>query len=322
MGLSRSALSPQDLGVELILAKPDRIRATLNESDWGTGDIVYPFFTVQDTGCGLTDEEMSHLFARFSQGSPRTHTRYGGSGLGLFISRELVELQGGSIGLTSQAGFGSTFGFYIAARVSSSPAIATSTARPLINTTTSSKTVTKMTETSRTTTTTTTTSTTSDSTPTHTTASDAVPLHYSILVVEDNIVNQTVLSKQLRKQGHEVHVANHGEECLAHLQRTKLWIGTPSSSVASDSSPLNLDVILMDVEMPIMDGITCARRIRELQAQGLLSGHVPIIAVSANARTEQIGAAVGAGMDDAIAKPFRVVDLVPKIQRLVGRQMA
>jgi hypothetical protein len=76
---------------------------------------------VQDTGRGLTVEEKKMLFMRFSQASPRTHIQYGGSGLGLFISRELTELQGGEIGVSSVAGEGSTFAFYVRARRSTKP---------------------------------------------------------------------------------------------------------------------------------------------------------------------------------------------------------
>lgn len=89
--------------------------------DWGTGDEVYIHFAVQDTGRGLTEEEKKVLFLRFSQASPRTHVQYGGSGLGLFISRELTELQGGEIGVASEAGKGSTFAFYVKARRTSPP---------------------------------------------------------------------------------------------------------------------------------------------------------------------------------------------------------
>lgn len=78
-------------------------------------------FTVEDTGCGITEDEKTRLFNRFSQASHRTHIRYGGSGLGLFISRELTELQGGEIGVLSQPGGGSTFRFLVKTRRSSLP---------------------------------------------------------------------------------------------------------------------------------------------------------------------------------------------------------
>lgn len=109
-----------------------------------------------------------------------------------------------------------------------------------------------------------------------------------VLLVEDNLVNQKVLSKQLRRAGCTVYVANHGQEALEVLQRTKLW----KDSISED----NIDIVLMDLEMPIMDGLTCARRIRELKNEGLILRHIPIIAVTANARMEQINTAIAAGM--------------------------
>lgn len=129
-------------------------------------------------------------------------------------------------------------------------------------------------------------------------------------MVEDNLLNQRVLATQLRRLGHEVSVADNSEAALEFIRTTKYWTacGSPSK---------DLGVILMDVEMPVMDGITCARKIRELQQSGEIRGHLPIIAVSANARLEQVQQALACGMDDTISKPFRIVDLIPKIERLV-----
>jgi signal transduction histidine kinase len=101
--------------------KTKRVDQTLGP-DWGTGEEIFLEFAVQDTGRGLKDDEKKLLFQRFSQASPRTHVQYGGSGLGLFISRELTELQGGEIGVSSEAGKGSTFAFYVKCRRSAKPA--------------------------------------------------------------------------------------------------------------------------------------------------------------------------------------------------------
>lgn len=73
----------------------------------------------------------------------------------------------------------------------------------------------------------------------------------------------------------------------------------------------------MDIEMPVMDGLTCARRIRAFQEAGYLARHIPIMAVSANARSEQVAQARDAGMDDTISKPFRIAELLPKIEALM-----
>lgn len=124
------------------------------------------------------------------------------------------------------------------------------------------------------------------------------------------MVNQKVLRKQLEKLGHEVYVVSHGGEALEFLETTACWKG-------NGASPINLSVVLMDVEMPIMNGLTCTRRIREAQDRGAIEGRLPIIAVSANARHEQINHAIESGMDDAITKPFGILDLVAKMERLV-----
>lgn len=115
--------------------------------------------------------------------------------------------------------------------------------------------------------------------------------NYHVLLVEDNLINQKVLSKQLRGIGCTVHVANHGVEALDFLAKTTLWDDGPPSD-----QRMALSFILMDLEMPIMDGLTCCRRIRDLQREGKINCHVPIIAVTANARTEQMDVAIDAGM--------------------------
>ena len=98
-----------------------------------------------------------------------------------------------------------------------------------------------------------------------------------------------VLQKQLRNLGCTVHVANHGGECIDRLKESRFWID-------HEDHGIQLHVILMDLEMPVMDGLTCARKIRELQRKGDIVRHVPIIAVTANARLEQINDALEAGM--------------------------
>jgi PAS domain S-box-containing protein len=107
---------------------------TATGEDWGTGELLYLRFSVQDTGRGLSEDEKKLLFLRFSQTSPRTHVQYGGSGLGLFISRELTELQGGEIGVASQRDIGSTFTFYIKARQSAAPSRKNSSGRTSVTT--------------------------------------------------------------------------------------------------------------------------------------------------------------------------------------------
>ena len=250
--------------------------------DWGTGENVYLHFVVQDTGRGLTEDEKKLLFIRFSQASPRTHVQYGGSGLGLFISRELVELQGGEIGVASKAGEGSTFAFYIKARKSTAPkddvdqfsgASARKSSMGKHAMPTTLKGVAPSAQTLQ-----------------PSLSKTLVPKNtLKILIVEDNLVNQKVLSKQLRNMGCVVHVANHGGECLDRLRESTFWKGNRRDG-------LEISVILMDQEMPVMDGLTCTKEIRKLEEKGDVVSHVPIIAVTANARSEQIDMAIDVGM--------------------------
>ncbi|KAI6783276.1 Hybrid signal transduction histidine kinase K-like protein [Emericellopsis cladophorae] len=271
--------------------------------DWGDGELFHIHCSVEDTGPGLLEEELKVLFQRFQQASPRTHVQYGGSGLGLFISRILTEMQGGQIGVLSTPGQGSKFCFYIQSRVSLHPPseyehispfkIARKVQSPAVagtsRTTPSPGAVTRI----------------------NPPDAKASPL-FDVLIVEDNIVNQKVLQRQLRNCGNNTFVANHGQEALQTLQRSRFWSGQEKEGV-------DISVILMDLEMPVMDGMTCARRIRELEKEGTIVQHIPIIAVTAYARPEQIQNAKAAGIDDVISKPFRIPELLPKIEELVSR---
>lgn len=280
----------------LMQSLPANSTHELSES---TDNECYIWFAVQDTGCGMTVKEKAKIFSRFTQASPRTYNEYGGSGLGLFISRKLVELQGGEIGFTSEFGTGSIFSFFIRAQTTTAPvSTAVKNIMPAIS---------KLrlhdfnidTATSET-----------NGLSTNSEVEAAHP-QYNVLIVEDNIVNQKVLKKQLLKHGYQVHTADNGQQALEYIQTTRHWTLGASRDPRQD-----IHVILMDIEMPVMDGLECSRTIRELQQAGHIANHIPIIAVSANARPEQIKIAIDAGMDHAIPKPFRIKDLTPVIDRL------
>jgi two-component system, sensor histidine kinase and response regulator len=123
------------------------------------------------------------------------------------------------------------------------------------------------------------------------------PLH--ILVAEDNIVNQMVVRKILEKRGHQVTLANNGKEALAALQ---------------DES---FDIVLMDIEMPVMNGIEATRTIR--QKEQLSGRHQPIIALTAHALKEAVERSFLTGMDDHLSKPIHAKELLQKIDQLVNR---
>ncbi|KAF1986048.1 hypothetical protein K402DRAFT_464030 [Aulographum hederae CBS 113979] len=285
--------------------------------------IIYLAFSVEDTGVGLSKEEKDKLFLRFSQASPRTHVQYGGSGLGLFISRQLTEMQGGQIGVASEAGAGSTFAFYVKSKITRPPVSTRNTPTQLMGLPIPSATPPLPSSTTQTI------STEAVHTPAPPPKFDFGKL--SILIVEDNLVNQRVLANQLKRLGCTVHVAGHGVEALELICKTQFWNSQASSNLATtpslspsptsspaSSTPLHLHLVLMDIEMPIMDGLTCTKRIRALEADGSIRGHIPIIAVSANARREQVQESLEAGVDESISKPFRIPELVRKVEGMLG----
>ncbi|KAF1954573.1 hypothetical protein CC80DRAFT_475815 [Byssothecium circinans] len=291
-------------GLVSFIRSPEAEESRTLQADWEKGDLVYIIFSVQDTGRGLSDAEHELLFARFSQASPRTHIDYGGSGLGLFISRRLTEMHGGAIGFASQAKVGSTFSFYVKCRksVSSSQNVDAAANAANISIRTTVSTLSNRARDRK------------DSLPIlgrQLSEDRSAASKLNVLIVEDNLVNQRVLSKQLRNHGMNVAVANHGGEALDYLRTTDY--------VVSDSTATSLSLILMDWEMPVMDGLTCVREIRKLQVQGVVRRHVPVIAVTANVREEQVAEALKAGMDDVISKPFRIPELCACIYKTIGR---
>lgn len=249
-----------------------------NEEEWGSGERINIHCAVQDTGPGLGEHERKLLFQRFQQATPRTHVQYGGSGLGLFISRILTELQGGQIGVSSEPGEGSKFDFYIQSRICTNPPAnyehisPFKIARKALSAPVSTPPPPQETRAS----------------PRSATTASGAP-QYDVLIVEDNIVNQKVLQRQLKNCGNNTFVANHGQEAIETLEKSRFWAG-------KEPGGLDISVILMDLEMPVMDGMTCARRIRELESEGTIVAHIPIIAVTAYARPEQIRNAKAAGI--------------------------
>lgn len=109
-----------------------------------------------------------------------------------------------------------------------------------------------------------------------------------VLLVEDNLINQKLLAKQLRRLGCIVHVANHGLEALDFIKTTRYW--RDNAGIGPD-----LTAILMDWEMPVCDGLTATKQLRDMEHQGLIVGHLPVIMTTANARSGQVAEAYNAG---------------------------
>jgi signal transduction histidine kinase len=178
---------------------------TLND-EWGKDEPLYVTVTVKDTGVGMNRDQIKKLFSRFQQASVRTSIKYGGSGLGLFISQKLTEKLGGEIGVLSEPGKGSTFAFYVKSRrtvkemkslIKKNSADSYSARPQLLIRSVSSNLRVGVPET------------------------DLNRMH--VLLVEDNVVNQKVLRQQLTNLGCVVSVANHGAEALKFLETTNAW---------------------------------------------------------------------------------------------------
>ncbi|KAI1771018.1 hypothetical protein F4818DRAFT_450106 [Hypoxylon cercidicola] len=295
---------PYELGVDFVPRRYSHANRASTTGSIELKDIADPgldiflSLSVKDTGKGLTINEKTQVFKRFAQASPKTHIEYGGSGLGLFISRQITEMLGGEIGMTSSPGTGCTFAFYVKTHRCEVPYLPPTSTEPVIRLSRS-------------------TSLTADGTAVtpgeegdiniiDTPQGPSTPLRetspLSILVVEDNLVNQKVLCKQLRNRDFIVQAANDGRDALDAVL-----------------APSPFDVILCDIEMPIMDGIEFTREIRKLEREGKLAGHIPILGVTANVRSKQISGAIEVGMDGVTTKPYRIDELIAHISSVCSR---
>ncbi|VBB07467.1 pac motif [Lucifera butyrica] len=216
-------------------------------------------FMVRDTGIGITGKEQERLFRSFSQVDGSISRKYGGTGLGLVISKRLVEMMGGTIWLTSQKGVGSRFYFTIELesgdnRQENPPA---DIPRPE--------------------------------------PEEPVPA-LRVLLVEDDKISQKIIAGILSGQKHTVVFAHNGREAIDAVTREKY------------------DLILMDGQMPEMDGLEATRVIRQMEKKAGV--HTPIIALTAHALSGDRERFLAAGMDEYLAKPFQPRELVDVIRRV------
>lgn len=225
----------------------------LSEDD----DHVTIEFVVKDTGIGIADEKIGHIFENFQQATNETSRLYGGTGLGLAIAKQLVESQGGSIKVISKPDEGSVFSFILPYRKTTSNADSDLEIIELV---------------------------------------DEVK-NINVLVVEDIALNQLLMKTLLDDFGFEHDIAANGKIAINMLQ---------------DKS---YDIVLMDLQMPEMNGFEAARYIRSV-----LRSQIPIIALTADVTTADLDKCKAMGMDDYISKPVNERLLYKKIGDLLKKQ--
>jgi PAS domain S-box-containing protein len=204
----------------------------------GTDEGVLLRFAVEDTGIGLTEEQIGGLFQSFQQADMSFTRKFGGTGLGLATSRKLAELMGGEVGVQSRVGAGSTFWCTVKLGLGAAG---------------------------------------------EERLADMASIRGArVLLVEDNDINQAVATHMLEEAGLAVEVAENGQVALDCLAQA------------------SYDLVLMDMQMPVMDGITATTAIRRTaRLRGL-----PIVAVTANVMPQDRQRCMAAGMNDFLAKPI------------------
>ncbi|MEY2875172.1 MAG: hypothetical protein RLZZ373_2543 [Pseudomonadota bacterium] len=252
------------LGNAIKFTDAGRVRLQIDRLPAGDGPAAIRF-RISDTGIGMGEDTRACLFQRFSQGDDTISRRFGGTGLGLEISRTLAEMMDGEISVASQIGRGSEFTVVLPlpelevdADALEAEALAVALLPP-----------------------------------------DMPPgLGLRVLVTDDHPVNRQFMRALLEQLGHRVLLATNGEEAVALVREQAC------------------DLVLMDLHMPVMDGLAAARAIRGLPVPQ--QSGVPIVALTADAFAESRERARQAGMDDFLAKPVQLHDVEEMLRKYFG----
>ena len=237
-----------------------RIRVSCTEIPSGQPGRTGLKFVCRDTGIGMTEEFQKHIFEPFTQEHTGSHTKYAGTGLGMPITKKLVEKMGGTIAFESKEGEGTVFEITIPFQIDPD----------------------------------------ADKRDEQKEESEQSIKGLHILLAEDNELNMEIAEFVLQNEGAVVTKAWNGQEAVERFRR---------------SSSGEFDVILMDIMMPVMNGYEAARTIRSLDRED--ARKIPIIAMTANAFTEDKLRAKEAGMNEHIAKPVDVKRLIKVIHEML-----
>ncbi len=222
-------------------------------------------FEVMDTGIGIAPEQQTTIFEQFQQADTSISRRYGGTGLGLTISRQILKLYNTELHLTSKMGVGSTFFFDLVLDEPMSETLA------LV--------------------------------PKHIASDDYESLKgLHILIAEDNVYNQLVITESLEKWMPDVvlTLVENGQQVLDQLYKN------------------DFDLILMDIQMPQLDGYETTRHIRQ-HFTDAKKRNIPIIALTASVTQEETAESYDAGMNAVVRKPFKIKDLLREIGYVLGK---
>ncbi len=219
---------------------------------------------VADSGIGISDQDKEKLFKRFSQVDSSNTRKFGGTGLGLVITKQIVELMNGTIQVQSKEGIGSTFIIELPMEVVVKEEVAEEMTDASIFSMESSSRV-------------------------------------HVLVAEDEPVNQQVIGKLLGMAGYSYDIAGNGQAAVDLFKER------------------HYDVGLFDVQMPVMDGLEATKLIREIEVQRGTGEHLPIIAVTARAMFGEKEKILEAKLDDYVAKPYVLEDIVAAINKYTGK---
>jgi len=267
INLVNNAVKFTDIGEVSLIVR----REPPHEED---GKDIRLHFAVRDTGIGMSEAEQSQIFSAFTQADDSTSRKYGGTGLGLAICQRLVTMMEGEIEVSSAVGVGSTFSFTarfgLPAALADTPCfhpagVEKLSVRDFAQTPLSP-------------------------------SAERVLRDTHLLLVEDNALNQEIISEILQPYGIRLEVVEHGRDALARLETTRF------------------DAVLMDCELPDIDGFETTRRLRRDPDLADL----PVIALTAHAGTDIREQCLASGMNDHVEKPIDSIRLLRTLVRWLG----